>query len=100
MRKSNSTNSDLDGGILVNAVLVVEVDAVNAEPREAALACRPHVRWVTVELPGGRSLTPPCSACFITQRIRAMVIGDWQQARSQGTRQMAIVRTYEYISSL
>jgi len=32
-------------------VLVVEVDAVNAEPLEAALARRPHVCWVTADLP-------------------------------------------------
>jgi hypothetical protein len=31
-------------------VLVVEVDALDAEPPEAALARRPHVRWVAAEV--------------------------------------------------
>jgi len=32
-------------------VLVIEVDAVDAEPLEAALARRPHESWVATDLP-------------------------------------------------
>jgi hypothetical protein len=44
------TDRDLDGGIGVHAVLIVKVDAVDAKPGEAALACRPHVRQVPADL--------------------------------------------------
>jgi len=45
------THRDLDGHPLVDAVLVIEVDAVNAEPLEAALARCPHESWVAADLP-------------------------------------------------
>jgi hypothetical protein len=32
-------------------VLVVEINAIDAEPLKAALACRPHIRRVTTNLP-------------------------------------------------
>ncbi|TVU13687.1 hypothetical protein EJB05_37107, partial [Eragrostis curvula] len=51
--KSNgdaATHRDLDGHPFVDAVLVVEVDAVNAETLEAALACRAYVRRVAADL--------------------------------------------------
>ena len=44
------THRDLDGHPLVDAVLVVEVDAVYAEPLEAALARRAHVRRVPADV--------------------------------------------------
>jgi hypothetical protein len=57
-------------------VLIAEVDAVDAEPREAALACRPHVCRVPADLilavagempnlvaSSTFSLTSPCKAC-------------------------------------
>ena len=51
MGKVHCTHRDLDRHLLVDAVLVVEVDAVDAEPLEAALARRVHVCWVTADLP-------------------------------------------------
>jgi len=45
-----SAHRDLDGHPLVDAVLVVEVDAVHAQSLEAALARRPHVRRVPADL--------------------------------------------------
>ena len=51
MEKVHCTHRDLDRHLLVDAMLVVEVDAVDAEPLEAALARRPHICWVTADLP-------------------------------------------------
>jgi len=48
---TRATHRDLDGHPLVDAVLVIEVDAVNAEPLEAALARCPHESWVAADLP-------------------------------------------------
>ena len=39
----------LDGGVRVDAVLVVQVDAVDAEPRQRALDRCAHVRWTAVD---------------------------------------------------
>ena len=44
------THRDLDGHLLVDAVLVVEVDAVHAKALEAALTRRAHVRRVPADL--------------------------------------------------
>jgi hypothetical protein len=46
-----TTDRDLDGDIIVNAVLVIEVDAVDAQPGEAGLTCRSHERRVPADLP-------------------------------------------------
>jgi hypothetical protein len=48
--KRGTTHRDLDGHSLVDAVLVVQVDAVDAQPLEAALARRPDVRRVAADL--------------------------------------------------
>ena len=70
------THRDLDGHPLVDAVLVVEVDAVYAEPLEAALARCAPVRRVPadVDISGAGEVDaelgaqlhllrhPPCSA--------------------------------------
>lgn len=45
-----STHRDLDGDSNVDSVLVVEIDAVDIEPLQAALAGRPHVHWVAADL--------------------------------------------------
>jgi hypothetical protein len=43
MEKVHHAHRDLDGHLLVDAVLVVEVDVVDAEPLEASLARCPHI---------------------------------------------------------
>jgi hypothetical protein len=43
MEKVHHAHHDLDGNLLVDAVLVVEVDVVDAETLEAGLACCPHI---------------------------------------------------------
>jgi len=48
------TNGDLDGHRRVDAVLVVEVDAVDAEPPEATLARRPKICRVASDSPDVR----------------------------------------------
>jgi hypothetical protein len=50
MEKVHRAHRDLDGHLLVDAVLVVEVDAVDAEPLEAGLAGCPYIRRVTADL--------------------------------------------------
>ena len=45
------THRDLDGHIFVDAVLVVEINTVDTQPLEAALASRAHVRWIPPDVP-------------------------------------------------
>ena len=40
--------SDFDGDISVDTVIVIEINAIDAEPLKAGLASRPNVAWLAL----------------------------------------------------
>jgi hypothetical protein len=44
------TNRDFDGNAGVDAVLVVEIDAIQLEALQAGLTGRSHIRWIATDL--------------------------------------------------
>ena len=47
IKHQKNPNRDFDGYVLVNPMLVIEIDAINAEPLQTCLASFPHIFRMT-----------------------------------------------------